>query len=97
MPNLQSLRDPSVAFTGRLGRFDAIYFTSTTFSTTGFGDIAPLSGTARRSVSSQILGDLPLLGVAVTLVWSRLSTAFGSNNSNPLADELRSDDTDTGY
>jgi hypothetical protein len=38
-----------------LTRTDALYFTVTTFSTVGFGDIAPVSQSARLVVMAQML------------------------------------------
>lgn len=49
------------AFTQPLGKSDAVYFTVTTLSTTGFGDITALSDPARWVVTTQMLFDLVLL------------------------------------
>jgi membrane-associated HD superfamily phosphohydrolase len=46
------------SFTEVLTKSDAIYFTVTTLSTTGFGDIAAKSPTARWVVTAQMLVDL---------------------------------------
>jgi voltage-gated potassium channel len=48
-----------------LTRTDALYFTVTTFSTVGFGDITAASQTARLVVTAQILLDLLLLGLGI--------------------------------
>ncbi len=48
-----------------LTRTDALYFTVTTFSTVGFGDIAPVSQTARVVVTVQMLLDLLALGLGI--------------------------------
>ena len=55
-----------VAFSEPLGRFDATYFALTTLGTAGFGDIHPVSQAARKIVFVQIVGDLLVLGVAVS-------------------------------
>ena len=55
-------------FTQPLGRTDAIYFTTTIFSTVGFGDIAPVSQTARLLVTAQMLVDLVVLGVGLKVI-----------------------------
>lgn len=49
------------AFTESLTKGDAIYYTVTTLSTTGFGDITAVSPAARWVVTSQMLFDLVLL------------------------------------
>ena len=55
-------------FTEALTRTDAIYFTTTVFSTTGFGDIAAVSETARVVVTAQMLLDLLILGIGVKVI-----------------------------
>ena len=49
------------AFTEPLTKSDAIYYTVTTLSTTGFGDITAVSSSARWVVTGQMLFDLVLL------------------------------------
>jgi voltage-gated potassium channel len=53
------------AFSEPLTRLDALYFTVTVFATVGFGDIAPVSDTARIIVTVQMMGDLLVLGLLV--------------------------------
>src|SRR5580693_1481609 len=48
-----------------LTRTDALYFTVTTFSTVGFGDITAASQSARLVVTVQILLDLLVLGLGI--------------------------------
>ena len=48
-----------------LSRTDALYFTITMFATVGFGDISPVSQSARVVVMFQMLLDLVILGVGV--------------------------------
>ncbi|HEV7210565.1 MAG TPA: potassium channel family protein [Blastococcus sp.] len=52
-------------FTEPLSRTDALYFVVVVFSTVGFGDIAPVSETARVLTMLQIVSDLLLLGVVL--------------------------------
>lgn len=52
--------DPA-AFSEALTKEDAVYFTVTTLSTTGFGDITAVSRGARWVVTGQMLFDLVLL------------------------------------
>lgn len=43
------------SFTEPVGRIDALYFTMTVLATVGFGDIAPVTGTARLVVTVQMV------------------------------------------
>jgi voltage-gated potassium channel len=52
-------------FTHHLTRTDALYFTVTTFSTVGFGDITPVSQSARLVLTAQMLLDLLALGLGI--------------------------------
>jgi voltage-gated potassium channel len=56
--------DPG-AFSERLTRIDSLYLTMTVFSTVGFGDITPVSETARVLVMVQMLADLIYVGLLV--------------------------------
>ena len=58
-------------FAGLETRLDSVYFTVTTLSTVGYGDIAAVGQTARAVVTLQILFDLSVLAMAVRV----LSTA----------------------
>lgn len=73
-------------FTSPLTRTDALYFTVTTFSTVGFGDITARSGTARLVVTGQIMLDLVILGLGVRIILdavqrgrSRLTSETGAD------------------
>ncbi|MFE4228957.1 ion channel [Arthrobacter sp. NPDC056886] len=55
-----SLTDPS-SFSHPLTKTDALYFTTSTFATVGFGDITPVSQLARSVVSVQMIADLGAL------------------------------------
>jgi len=48
----------------------SLYFTITVLSTTGFGDITPVSDTARLIVSTQMLTDLILVALVVKTIVS---------------------------
>jgi hypothetical protein len=52
-------------FAGLDTRIDALYFTVTTLSTVGFGDVSATGQAARVLVTIQILFDLAFIGVAV--------------------------------
>lgn len=55
-----STTDP-FAFTERLSRMDALYFTTVTFATVGYGDITPVSQLARAVVTVQMIAGLGAL------------------------------------
>jgi voltage-gated potassium channel len=61
------LNDPT-AFTQPMSRVNALYFTTTVFSTVGFGDIAARSDTARLVVTGQMAADLIVLGVGLRVI-----------------------------
>jgi hypothetical protein len=71
---IESVRDAD-AFTEALTHNDAIYFALTTFTTTGFGDIAAKSGIARLTVSAQMVVGFVLVAVALVLALSRWSAS----------------------
>lgn len=50
-----------LSFSEPLDRTDALYFTTSTFATVGFGDIAPVSQLARSLVAVQMIADLGAL------------------------------------
>ncbi len=55
-----SLTDSS-SFSEPLNKTDALYFTTSTFATVGFGDITPVSQLARSVVTVQMIADLGAL------------------------------------
>lgn len=62
---LMSLHGSGTFSQEHLSRTDALYFTITMFATVGFGDISPVSQSARVVVMFQMLLDLVILGVGV--------------------------------
>lgn len=66
-----SQRSPA-AFSETLSRIDAAYFTVSTATTTGFGDIHPLSSSARLVVIAQMLVSGFLLVFAAGIAINRL-------------------------
>ena len=62
-----SHNDPA-SFTQPLDHVRAAYFTVTTFSTTGFGDITANLDAVRIVVAFQMLTDLILLGAIIRLL-----------------------------
>lgn len=61
-------RDLPGSFSEPLTRTDALYFTVTVFATVGFGDIVALTEAARIVVTTQMLGDLLVLGVLLRVI-----------------------------
>ena len=62
-----SHRDPA-AFSESLNHTGALYFTVTTLTTIGFGDIAASTDVARVTVMSQIVANFVVLSVLVKLI-----------------------------
>jgi voltage-gated potassium channel len=58
-------RASPASFSHPLTRTDSLYFTVTTFSTVGYGDITATSQTARLIVTAQIILDLLALGLGI--------------------------------
>jgi voltage-gated potassium channel len=61
-------RAEAASFTEQLDRVGALYYTVSTLSTVGFGDLAARSDAARILVTVQMLFDLALIGGLVRLV-----------------------------
>jgi hypothetical protein len=61
----------ATAFTEPLTGVDAIYFATTVFTTTGFGDVAPLSESARLAVTLQTLFGFAFVVGAIGFALSR--------------------------
>jgi hypothetical protein len=60
------------AFNVPLTRIDTAYFTISTATTTGMGDIHPVSGAARLLVSGQMIASLFLIVIAITTAVQRV-------------------------
>jgi hypothetical protein len=57
------------SFSQHLTRTDSLYFTVTTFSTVGFGDITATSEGTRLLVTFQMMADLVVIGFGVKVVF----------------------------
>jgi hypothetical protein len=69
-------------FSESLARFvDAAYFSTITLSTTGYGDILPLSDVARALVAIEIIIGFGLLGFLLSRVAGYVSPASGSGGA----------------
>ena len=60
-----------------LSKVDSVYFTLTTLTTVGFGDIVPTSELCRGIVSIQLVFGLALIGGAFAVLVSGLSRSDG--------------------
>jgi hypothetical protein len=63
------------SFSHTLTRTDALYFTVTTFTTVGYGDITATSQSARLVVTAQMLLDLLALGLGVRVLLGAVQLA----------------------
>jgi voltage-gated potassium channel len=63
------------SFSHSLTRTDTLYFTVTTFTTVGYGDITATSQSARLVVTAQMLLDLLALGLGVRVLLSAVQLA----------------------
>jgi hypothetical protein len=61
------------SFTEHLDKVDSFYYTVTTLGTVGYGDIAPVTHTARIIASVQMLLDLVLIGALVRVLFHTAS------------------------
>jgi voltage-gated potassium channel len=71
---IMAQRDPAT-FTEHLTRTDALYFTVTTFSTVGYGDIAPVSEYSRLVATVQMILDLLILGLGIRVLIDAVQVA----------------------
>jgi ion channel len=73
------------SFSEPLTRTDALYFTLTTFSTVGFGDIAARSQTGRVLTMLQMAGGLLLVGIAARVLASAVQAGLRRRHREPSA------------
>ena len=73
-----SITDPS-AFTEPLSRVDALYFTTVTFATVGFGDITPVSQLARAVVTVQMIAGLGALVLVAKVAFFAAGRRLGDD------------------
>jgi voltage-gated potassium channel len=75
-------RASPASFSHHLIRTDSLYFTVTTFSTVGYGDITAVSETARLVVTVQMILDLLALGLGIRVFIGAVQLA---RQSHPAA------------
>jgi hypothetical protein len=74
-------RSDATNFSEALSRADALYFTVTVFSTTGFGDITPHSGDARMLVTGQMIGNMIFIGFGIRQLATAAQTGLSRRST----------------
>ncbi|MFF7792884.1 ion channel [Streptomyces sp. NPDC007991] len=74
------------SFSEPLTRTDALYFTLTTFSTVGYGDITARSQTGRVMTMAQMAGGLLLVGVAARVLTGAVQAGLRRRRHGPSAE-----------
>lgn len=82
-------------FSEPLTRTDALYFTLTTFSTVGYGDITARSQTGRVLTMLQMAVGLLLVGVAARVLASAVQAGLRRQRGEPTAQPGSGTDADT--
>lgn len=77
------------SWTQPMTRLDAIYFTVTTFTTVGFGDITAVSQTARTVVTVQMLGGLLIVGLVARAFINATQTGIRRREANRRSNRRR--------
>jgi hypothetical protein len=73
-----STTDP-LAFTEPLSKMDALYFTTVTFATVGFGDITPVSQLARAVVTVQMIAGMGALVLVAKVAFFAAGRRLGNS------------------
>jgi hypothetical protein len=73
------------SFSESLTRTDALYFTLTTFSTVGYGDITAHSQTGRVLTMLQMAGGLLLVGIAARVLAGAVEAGLRRQRHEPSA------------
>jgi hypothetical protein len=81
-----------------LSRLDALYFSVTVFATVGFGDIVPVSSTARALTTVQMVGDLVILGLVAQVIVGAMRQGLRRRAAEAeiAAEAERDDDASSG-
>jgi hypothetical protein len=83
-------RTSPASFSDHLTRTDALYFTVTTFSTVGYGDITAVSESARLVVIAQMILDLLALGLGIRVFTGAVQRGRQRPRPDPDPDDLGS-------
>ncbi|MFI0989023.1 potassium channel family protein [Streptomyces exfoliatus] len=73
-------------FSEPLSRIDALYFSVTVFATVGFGDIVPVSQTARVLTTVQMVADLLLVGLIAKVMVGAVRLGLSRRESTTSPD-----------
>ncbi|MFI8073525.1 potassium channel family protein [Streptomyces sp. NPDC086033] len=84
------------SFSETLGRTDALYFTVTVFATVGFGDITPVTGTARVVTMAQMLADVVLVGMIARILLGAVRIAEDARSAGSGEPPSSEDPVDQG-
>jgi len=76
----QSVLDPG-AFSEPLERTDALYFTMTTLTTIGYGDISALTESARIAVMVQMLFNVAVIGTTARVIVGTVRRSGGTRRA----------------
>ena len=85
-----STSDPA-AFTQQVDKVAGIYFTTTVLTTVGFGDISPVSDTARVMVTLQMVLGMVLIGTAFKALGFSAKRAVTSRNISIASQTIAAD------
>jgi voltage-gated potassium channel len=77
------------SFSEPLSRLDSAYFTITVFSTVGFGDITPVTQTARTATMVQMIGDVVLVGLVAQVIVGAVRQGVRRRDAHEHSDEER--------
>jgi voltage-gated potassium channel len=77
------------SFSEPLGKTDALYFTTTTFATVGFGDITPSTELARAVVTVQMIAGLSLLVLVAKVTFYAARQSLSREPEHPIRQQPR--------
>ncbi|MEU2119969.1 potassium channel family protein [Streptomyces sp. NPDC016459] len=75
------------SFSEPLSRTDSLYFTVTVFATVGFGDIVPVSQTARVLTTVQMVADIILVGLIAKVMVGAVRLGLERRRSSPAPEQ----------
>jgi hypothetical protein len=79
-------RGTPTSFSQQLSRTDALYFAVTVFASVGFGDITPVTQSARVAVMIQMVGDLILVGIVAHAILGAVQVGLRRHESGAEPD-----------